>query len=62
MNRYGNSGFGLFGMFFFVIFAMVMIGIGISAYLGLECYTSGNPNSMACYMISDRHEIGVRNR
>lgn len=45
-----------------VVFTFVIAGIAVSAFLGFQCYNSGDPNSMACYMISDRYEIGVRER
>jgi len=55
-------GFGVFGLFF--VFMMVMV-LGVFAFAGImtyKCYSSGDPNSMACFMISDRYEVGVRNR
>lgn len=51
-----------FFVIFYGIFALVVLGFGISFILGYKCYTSSDPNSMACYMISDRHEIGIRQR
>lgn len=43
-------------------FLLTFVGIGVSAYLGYQCYAGGDPNSMACYMVSDRHEVGIRYR
>ena len=48
--------------FFYGIFALVVLGFGISFILGYKCYTSNDPNSMACYMISDLHDAGVGRR
>jgi len=53
---------GFFPVIFYGIFALVVLGFGISLILGYKCYTSNDPNSMACYMISERHEIGIRQR
>lgn len=48
------------------IFATMFIGViaifVVGAYLSYQCYVSGDPNSMACYMTSERLEIGVRDR
>lgn len=57
-----NFGFGLFGIFFAIVFVLILGTFATSAFLGYQCYTSRDPNSIACYMISDRHEIGIRNR
>lgn len=57
-----DPGFTIFGiifaMFFIIFFGILAIG-GIFTY---KCYTSNDPNSMACYMISDKNEIGIRQR
>jgi hypothetical protein len=45
-----------------VVTLFTLFTIGLTAYMGLACYTSGDPNSMACYMMSDRVEVGVRPR
>lgn len=50
------------GTMFVVIALLILITMGVTAYLGVSCYMSNDPNSMACYMISDRVEVGVRNR
>jgi hypothetical protein len=55
-------GFGLFGVAFILIFMLVIGTFVITAYMAYQCYSGGDPNNMACYMISDRHEIGIRNR
>lgn len=47
---------------FVLVFVLVIGGFIFSAYLGYKCYASGNPNDISCFMISDRHEIGIRNR
>lgn len=43
-------------------FLLTFAGIVISAYLGYQCYAGGDPNSMACYMVSERVELGIRHR
>lgn len=48
----------IFGGMFLVMLLMFAAGI----YLSISCYTGGDPNSMACFMISERVEIGVRHR
>lgn len=61
-----DMGFGMFRTMFMLIFLLVFVtvigGFAVSVVLGYQCYASGNPNSMACFMVSDRHEIGIRNR
>lgn len=52
----------LFRVAFVAIAAMVLTTFAVSAWLFAACYTSGDVNSMACFMISDRVEIGVRER
>ena len=47
---------------FVLIAALAGIMMAVGAYLSITCYTSGDPNSMACFMISDRVEVGVRQR
>ena len=48
----------IFGGMFLVMLLMFVAGI----FLSIQCYTGGDPNSMACFMISERVEIGVRHR
>lgn len=55
-------GFGLFGLFFVFMFLVVIGTLAVTSFLAYRCYSSGDPNDMACFMISDRHEIGIRNR
>lgn len=55
-------GFGLFGVFFAVIAALVLVSFVAAGFLSYQCYASGNPDNIACFMISNRHEIGIRNR
>lgn len=50
----------VFPVFFATIFATIMIMMVIGGMLAVECYRSGDPSSMACYMMSDRHEVGIR--
>ena len=52
----------LFKFFFVSVFAIIVTVIAASAFLGVKCYLSGDPNSMACYMMSDRYEVGIRER
>jgi hypothetical protein len=55
-------GFGVFGLFFVCVFVLVMGTFAVTGFLAYKCYSGGDPNNMACFMISDRHEIGIRNR
>lgn len=48
--------------FFVIVFVVVIAGFVVSGFLGYQCYASGDPNSMACYMMSERYEIGIRER
>lgn len=56
----------IFPVVFGIVFAgmaIMMLGMfAISAWLGYDCYRSGDPNSMACYMMSERHEVAIRQR
>lgn len=52
----------MFPLFFGTIFVMVLLTFASAAFLGAQCYFSNDPNSMACYMMSDRVDIGVRSR
>jgi hypothetical protein len=53
---------GWFSLIFAMVFIIVLVGIATTVFLGAKCYASGNPNDMACYMISERYEFGVRQR
>jgi flavodoxin len=57
-----NFIFKLFPFFFMLVMFIVFGTMAISGYLGYQCYSSNNPNSIACYMMSDRQEIGIRVR
>lgn len=57
-----DMGFGLFRLFFSLVLILVLGMFTVTAFLGYKCYTSGNPNDMACFMLSERLEVGVRNR
>lgn len=57
-----RGGFGLFSVFFAVVAGLVLMTFIASGYLAYQCYASGNPDNIACFMISNRHEIGIRNR
>lgn len=52
----------LFPIFFALIFFVVIGVFSTVAYLGYQCYASNDPNSMACFMTSQRIELGVRDR
>lgn len=45
-----------------VIMFFTLLTMGVGVYLGYSCYMSNDPNSMACYIMSDRVELGVRYR
>ena len=47
---------------FVAVIFMVLSTLAVSVFLGVTCYMSNDPNSMACYMMSDRVEVGVRQR
>lgn len=49
-------------MWFVLVAVLALGGITVSAFLSYKCYMGGDPNSMACFMISDRVEVGVRQR
>lgn len=55
-------GFGVFGLFFVFMFLLALGMFAVTGFLTYKCYSSNDPNNMACFMISDRHEIGIRNR
>ncbi len=48
--------------FFVLVFIVVISGIVFTMFMGYQCYASNDPNSTACYMISDRVEVGIRER
>ena len=50
------------GSMIVVVTMFTLLTIGLTVYMGLSCYMSNDPNSMACYMMSNRVEVGVRNR
>ncbi len=53
----------MFMKFWFMLVAVLALGgLAVSGFLAYKCYTGGDPNSMACFMISDRVEVGVRQR
>lgn len=56
----------LFGRVFMVVWVLMFVGIlglwGLGGYLQYQCYSSQDPNSFACWYVSDRVEIGVRQR
>lgn len=51
-----------FGVIFTVACVLIVGGFILTAFLGYDCYRGGDPNSMSCYMISKRYEIGIRQR
>lgn len=53
------------GLFTLLSLLIVLMFMGTAFYIGFmtyKCYASNDPNSIACFMISNRHEIGIRNR
>lgn len=50
------------GSMIVVITLFTLLTMALTVYMGLSCYMSNDPNSMACYMMSDRVEVGVRQR
>lgn len=61
-----RRGMNIFGGIFAVVWVLMFVGIlgvwAIGAYLQYQCYSSRDPNSFACWYVSDRIEIGVRER
>ena len=53
---------GFVGGMIAVITLFTLFTMGVAGYLAYACYSSGDPNHMACYMMSDRVEVGVRPR
>lgn len=73
LNRKPRSSFDrmesrmrIFGTVFGIVWVLMFVGIlgmwALGAYLQYQCYASQNPNSFACWYVSDRIEVGVRNR
>lgn len=62
----GRQRMDLFSRLFLVVWVLMFVGIlgvwAIGAYLQYQCYSSRDPNSFACWYVSDRIEIGVRER
>jgi len=56
----------IFGILFatvWVLMLLIILGTWIlGAYLQYECYKTQEPNSFACWYVSDRVEVGVRQR
>ena len=56
----------LFGRLFMVVWVLMFVGIlgfwALGGYLQYQCYSSQDPNSFACWYVSDRIEVGVRQR
>jgi hypothetical protein len=67
-NRFEKSRrrMDLFGRMFMVLWVLMFVGIlgfwGLGAYLQYQCYSSRDPNSFACWYVSDRVEVGIRQR
>ena len=51
--------FTIFAALFLVIFMAIF---GSAAWLSVACYTSNDPSSMACYMISERADVTIRSK
>ena len=49
-----------FKLWFAFVFFLVMCGFGVTALMTYNCYSSGDRDSMACYMISDRVDHTLR--
>jgi hypothetical protein len=47
---------------FVFVFSIFIIMFMANMFLMGACYISKNPNDIACYMISERYEVGVRQR
>jgi hypothetical protein len=50
-------------LIFWVLMLLVILGSWVlGAYLEYECYKTRDLNSFACWYVSDRVEVGVRQR
>lgn len=48
---------------FMLVFAIALVSIvAYTVAMTAICYNSNDPNSMACFMISNRVEVGFRDR
>lgn len=61
-SNQGSFFWTVFPILFGFVFVGILLAFVASVFLGVQCYLGNDPNSMACFMISDRHEIGIRNR
>jgi hypothetical protein len=52
----------IFGGMFLVMLLIMLLVFVAGIFLSISCYAGGDPNSMACFMISERVEIGIRHR
>jgi hypothetical protein len=63
-NRFNGHPMGwmfkIFPVLFVGVFLVILIGVGVNAYLAYSCYTSGDRDSMACYFMADRIDHTVR--
>ena len=54
--------FNMFHVFFFVVLFFVVGTFIISGYLTYQCYSSGDRDSMACYLISEKADVIIRHK
>ena len=50
----------MFSVFFFLVAAFAAGTFVVSGYLTYQCYSSGDRDSMACYLISEKADVTVR--
>ncbi len=54
--------FNTFQVLFFLVATFVAVIFIMSGYLTYQCYTSGDRDSMACYLISEKADVIVRHK
>ncbi len=52
----------MFTVVFALMFTLMVIMLGVGGLLAWDCWSGGDTNRMSCWMISDRVELGIRDR
>ena len=50
----------VFPIVFIGMFVFIMGTFMLSGYMYYQCYSSKDPNNIACYMITDRTDANIR--
>lgn len=53
---------GFIKLCFAAVFLVALSIFAASSWFSVRCYMSGDPNSMACYMLNERSDITIRQR